>query len=168
MPGATGPKLNAWRLARDLPPAGGTHFTILVAALGGDEPEGLQRKHVISSLRRLFQAHAAQRAFEVRDYPKELKAGIAGNLAEIDRAAEAKGRGWLTEQNADLLIWGEVAKVDQVIRLRFLPRSGNGGQDHSYAFTDKLELPVEFRDDLATAIAALVPSHSGFDRLSGA
>ena len=149
------PKIIAWTRARDLVPAEGTHFTILVAALEGDGPEGRQRKHVINSLRSLFKAHVEQHAFEVRDYPKELKAGIAGNLAEIDRAAEAKGRNWLATQNADLLIWGEVAAADQVIRLRFLPRSGGSGEQQSYAFTDKLELPVDFKDDLATAVAAL-------------
>jgi tetratricopeptide (TPR) repeat protein len=142
--------------ARDLPPAEGSHFTILVAELEDDTPDRKQTKHVISSLRQQFSVHAESRAFEVRDYPKSLRAGIAGNLVEIDRAAEQKGRDWLNEQNADLLIWGEVAEANNIIRLRFLPRDGQSSQQKSYALTNLLELPLEFKAELGNFLTGIV------------
>jgi tetratricopeptide (TPR) repeat protein len=150
------PKFWRYTKARDLPPAEGSHFTILVAELENDTPDRRQTKHVISSLRSQFFTQAESRAFEVRDYPKSLRAGIAGNLAEIDRAAEQKGRDWLNVQNADLLIWGEVAEANNVIRLRFLPRDGQSSQQKSYALTNLLELPLEFKAELGDALAGMV------------
>lgn len=161
-----------WRYtkARDLPPAEGTHFTILVAELEDDTTDRKQTKHVLSSLRSQFSAQAELRAFEVRDFPKSLRSGIAGNLADTDRAAEQIGRDWLQAQNADLLIWGEVAEVNKVIRLRFLPRKGQASQQQSYAFTNLLELPFEFKAELGevltiVALSAAMPAFSATNSL---
>ena len=144
-----------WTKARDLPPAEGTHFTVLVAELEDDAADRKQTKHVINSLRSHFGVHSESHAFEVRDYPKRLQEGVAGNVAERDRASEQRGKAWLNKQNADLLIWGEVAEANKVIRLRFLPRDGRGTAPQSYQLTQVLELPTEFKSNLADAIAAL-------------
>lgn len=152
------PNIGRYTKAVNLPPAEGSHFTILVAELEDDTTDRKQTMHVISSLRSQFSARAESRAFEVRDYPKSLKSGIAGNLAEIDLAAEQKGRDWLQVQNADLLIWGEVAEANKVIRLRFLTREGKAGQQQSYMLTNLLELPLEFKAELGIALTSVVIS----------
>ena len=119
-------KINVRRLvrrvkARDLPPAGDTHFTILVCDLAGDD-DGSQTRHVADAL-------AGQGAIRVRQFGRCLDYHDHGDIADAISAAESKGREWLAAQNADILIWGRVKKADEVLALRIL----SGSQSESRA-----------------------------------
>ncbi len=142
--------------ARDLQPAAGTHFTILIADLAGDE-DGKQTRYVAGALEGQPGLQASQfgRVLAVKDH-----GDLAGNLA----AAAREGREWLEQQNADILIWGEVAKTDHVLRLRFLSRAAEGDETaKGYVFDEALELPPEFGVDFGqvlymTALSAVGPA----------
>ena len=108
-------RVRRWVQARDLPPAGGTHFTILVCDLTGDD-DGKQTQHVVDALTGQAGIHASQ-------FGRRLAIEDHGDIADNIAAAENKGRDWLAEQNADILIWGRVKKADEVLALRILSRS---------------------------------------------
>jgi hypothetical protein len=56
-----------------------------------------------------------------------------------------------------VLIWGEVADKNKVLRLRFVtPR--DGGAAKPYSLNEKLELPVDFGSDLGAVLAAQAAS----------
>lgn len=154
------PRLKRWVAARDMPAVEGTHFTILVAELEDDDEKRGQTKHVIQSLRTQFDSRQSSKAFAVIDFPRVLKSGIAGSLVQLDEVVEQKGRDWLREKNAHLLIWGSVAQADKVIRLRFLPSHGKDRIASGYVLSELLELPTNFKDDLATMIMAHVIEQS--------
>ena len=152
------PRIQRWIAARDLPATDASHFTIIVAELEDDDEKRSQTKHVIKALGDQFGAHTPTKAFEVIDYPKILKAGVGGPLDQRDKAAEQKGRAWLSEQNAHLLIWGSVAKADQVIRLRFLTTDNSIRGEKGYLLTETLELPSSFDGDFSEVLTGYVIS----------
>ena len=80
-----------------------------------------------------------------------------GERSAALEAAEKKGRAWLTKKHGDVLIWGEVADKNKVLRLRFVtPRDGGAAKPHS--LNEKLELPVDFGSDLGAVLAAQAAS----------
>ena len=99
-------RVKRWAKARDLPPAEGTHFTILVCDLAGDE-DGGQTRHVVDAL-------SGQAGIRASQFGRRLDVGDHGDIADNVATAESKGRNWLAEQNADILIWGRVKKADEV------------------------------------------------------
>ena len=154
------PRIQRRIAARDLPAGDASHFTILVVELEDDDEKRSQTKHVIQSLRAQFGAHLDSKAFAVIDYPMVLKSGNVGLLDQRDKAAEQKGRDWLREKNAHLLIWGSVAEANKVVRLRFLPVEGDGQNEKGYKLSDILELPSNFKYDLSAGLAAYVLSEA--------
>ena len=116
--------------------AGETHFSVVMADLA-DDVELNQTGHV---------------------------ARILGDQAENLVAAEKRGQQWLDQHDADVLVWGEVAGADQILRLRFLSRTGRIGSDtKGYPLTETLELPTEFHVDFGqvlymTALSAVEPA----------
>ena len=141
-----------WKQARDLSPAEGTHFTILVADLAGDGDLN-QTHHVAAAL-------AGQLGIHVRRFGRVLDEPSHGDLADGLAAVERRGREWLAAQNADILIWGRVKKPDQVLLLRFLAASesvSSGGKPYPLT-QETIELPANFNEDLATALTAVALS----------
>ncbi|HEV7369095.1 tetratricopeptide repeat protein [Arenibaculum sp.] len=126
---------------RDLPPAPGLHFTVLVADLKRDG-DGRQTDHVAGAL-------DLYRGIDV------IRIGPGPEWDFGSRAAlELQARRLLEEKNGDVLIFGEVAKADERLRLRILGRhsgakSGNG----SYRL-ETAELPRDFDTDFAAALVA--------------
>ena len=149
------PRIRRWVAARFLPPMSGTHFAVLVCELEHDSIDRKQTRHVIASLRSQFGVFEDYKAFEVRDYPGLLKLNAGGNFSDQKEEVQVKARKWLAEQNADVLIWGEVAREDAILRLNFVSRE-DFDLANSYTLTDKLELPLDFREHLSEAIAATV------------
>jgi hypothetical protein len=136
-----------WRLRSDP----GVCFTIVVAKLEGDK-DGAQTRHVIESLRHEFAPVAGGPQVHIAPFPEALTPG-PGEVTAADAAAEKKGRKWLKRVNADLLVWGSVAKEHALLRLRFLPREGSGAGSTPYSLSDKLELPADFGADLGAVLA---------------
>jgi hypothetical protein len=102
-----------------------TPFAILVADLDGDADRG-QTRHILQSLRTQFGKAVARGDIEILSRGEAL-AISAGNMRTAEEAVEKKGRAWLKEQNASVLIWGEAAARDTLFRLRFLAAEGEGG-----------------------------------------
>ncbi len=80
-----------------------------------------------------------------------------GDRAKNLEKAEKKGRGWLADHNADVLIWGKVAAGDRCLRLRFLARDiPADGQARSYALNqDTFDLPEDFGTDLSGVLLSV-------------
>jgi len=128
-------------------------FAILVADLDGDADRS-QTRHILQSLRTQFGEAIARGDIEILNRRGEVLGLPAGNIKTAEEAITVKGRFWLKEQNASVLIWGEAAARDKLLRLRFLPAEGDGSAK-SYSLSDQtLELPANFGGDLGTVFAA--------------
>jgi hypothetical protein len=141
---------------RDVPSAPGTHFTVVIADLDGDDPNLGQTKHVEAALR----DQQGLEVVRVRPGPKPFE---TGSRVEHQIRTEGQAREMLARHNGDLLIWGEVAQANLRVRLRFLPRQeGIEGKHASYQL-EAAELPKDFGDDfnaqlIALALASLAPA----------
>ena len=144
--------LAKWRI-RWGPPAPGTHFTILVAQLDNDA-DNSQQKHIRQSLEAQFRGAGADARMHIDIYPDtlRLKTGEIG-AALLD--AEKKGRDWLWQRNADILIWGEVADANKLLRLRFTTADAATDSAKPYSLTEMLELPADFGADFGAVLATL-------------
>ncbi len=144
--------LAKWRI-RWGPPAPGTHFTILVAQLDNDA-DNSQQKHIRQSLEAQFRGAGADARMHIDIYPDtlRLKTGEIG-AALLD--AEKKGRDWLWQRNADILIWGEVADANKLLRLRFTTADAATDSAKPYSLTEIQELPANFGADFGAVLATL-------------
>ena len=149
-------RLRNWLKQRDLRPPDPSHFTILVADLDGDI-DGRQTGHVVRALE-------GQEGIRVIRDGRRLKIEEVGDRAVNLAAAMEKGRGWLSEKNAEVLIWGEATEANKVLHLRLLGEGGSGdGATAGYALGDTYDLPEDFGRDfvevlLAVALAAVRPA----------
>jgi tetratricopeptide (TPR) repeat protein len=149
-----GRSLFLWRRAnakRQRREAGGTQFAILVAGLDGDA-NGSQTNHIVAGLEKQL-LPPGEACLRVLSYSEVLAVG-SGERTPAMAAAEARGRDWLEQEGADLLLWGEAGE-NGLLRLRFLQPEGDGGPTGPYALNAELELPQNFGEDGAVAIAAL-------------
>jgi tetratricopeptide (TPR) repeat protein len=137
-----------WLKTRDIVPSEGTHFTILISDLDGDDNHLSQTKHVEAALRN-------QRGLEivlVGPGPKQFE---SGSRAEYQIRTENQGREILDRHNGDLLIWGEVAQANARLRLQFLPRLEWLEGAHGSYQLEAAELPKNFGDDFSAQLIAL-------------
>jgi tetratricopeptide (TPR) repeat protein len=140
------------------------NFGILVSILAGDSNNRLQGQ-IVEWLSGPTRAGLAVRAF-----PKQLLLNPHdGVLHKQIFAAVLRGREWLLEEKADLMLWGGVE--NGVLRLNFLPtlfetepRLG------SFSSADRLEFPIDPVSGLSeagsdilygAALAASLPSNDG-------
>ena len=127
----------------------GTQFTILVAELDGDADKS-QSRHILAELQKQFPLRGEARV-HVLPYPEVL--AEPGELGEALARAEARGRSWLKQTKADVLVWGEQGAKDKVLRLRFLTPIGEGGAQKPYELNSTLELHPDFGADLGAILA---------------
>jgi hypothetical protein len=99
-------------------------LSILVAQLEGDE-DSSQTKHLRASLRCALDLGGKGQQIQVLDAGRTLKQGASSDVWRQREATEARGREWLKRSGAGLLIWGEVAGRDKVLRINFLLRRRN-------------------------------------------
>jgi tetratricopeptide (TPR) repeat protein len=155
---AVGP--NLWRnfrrrvSSRDQPPSEGALFTVLVADLSND-PEKSQTRHVIHALEDAFGPNAS---IEIRAFTRTLDVRPWGDQAAAVGESEARGREWLTSQNADLLVWGSVVMQDRTLRLRLLARDVSASKFANYPLTEIVTLPIDFGKDLSAMLSGLALS----------
>lgn len=128
-------------------------LSVLVARLAGDD--GSQTERVVFSLRRAFGRGAAGQAVQVQDAKRTLTAGRSGDDIRDHDKAEKQGRDWLHESGATILVWGDVAAKDKVLRLYFMLNTGRSDRParESYTLSDRLELAKDFQEDLGAVIA---------------
>lgn len=145
-------------------------LSILVARLDGDD-DGSQSERINSSLGDAFRPDGKNRQVEVLYTRQTLKQGDSGNLAADLRTAEARGRSWLKQSGADVLIWGRVAEKNKVFRIYFLNQYATAqiSNPHgTYSITPQLLLPTDFDRDLGVAIASVATSIAAPARQVGA
>ena len=88
---------------------------------------------------------------------KTLKQNL--RLAPLERLllAAEEGRGWLKEETANLLIWGELEDMGTVARIRFCtlgaPEDGVPG---AYGLEDTLDLSVPWAEESSDIVRAIV------------
>jgi tetratricopeptide (TPR) repeat protein len=141
-----------WRsiLARAVPAAAGTHFTILVADLIGDDATDTQT-------RLLAEALESNAGLEVVRIGRALVEGSVGSVRERREQAEGAGRRWLKEKNADVLLWGYV--VGKELQIRFL--SVDGGPSTAQALPSlgaQLTMPADFGSELGAQLETVTLS----------
>jgi tetratricopeptide (TPR) repeat protein len=143
----------AYIATRKPPPDRATSpFAVLVVDLDGDADRS-QTRHILQSLRTQFGEAIARGDIEILSRGEALIIP-PGNIKDAEAATTAKGRSWLKEQNASVLIWGEVGGHDKLLRLRLLPAEGDGASK-AYALAEQtLELPNDFGGDLGALFAA--------------
>ena len=96
---------------------------------------------------------------------RTLRLSQDGDSATALAQAEKQGQAVIKRLGGDVLVWGEVVRVNgmqPVLRLRLVLKdgSGGGGRTVGYALTPALELPQAFGADLGGALAALVVAQS--------
>jgi hypothetical protein len=121
-------------------------ISILVAHLEGDL-DGSQTSHLSDSLSRALDLSDKGRQVQVLTARRTLKRGTSGDLWRQREAAESMGREWLKQSGADLLVWGEVARKDKVLRINFLSSQSEMAKrpKENYALSDRLELSPDFQ-----------------------
>jgi hypothetical protein len=133
-------RIARWMKGRDVPAAPGTHFTVLVADLEGDDERLSQTRHVEAALE-------GYEGLEVVRIGAGPRLADTGSRTDRQLAAERQARARLEDKNGDVLIFGEVAEANRRLRLRFAARheSLQGGA-RSYAL-EAAELPKDFGTD---------------------
>ncbi len=134
------------------PERAATPFAILVADLDGDADRS-QTRHILQSLRTQFGEAIARGDIEILSRGEALVIP-PGNMKNGEMATTVKGRTWLKEQNASVLIWGEVGGHGKLLRLRLLPAEGDGASKNYALAEQTLELPNDFGGDLGVLFAA--------------
>lgn len=122
--------------------------SILIANFSGDK-DGTSKEHVRNALR------AAKHDFELLTTERLLRMDQNLNFENGLSKAHKKGRIWLEDRKADLLIWGEAYSDKNLFRLKFTtlrPQCDAGG---TYQLDEKLELPKDFSTDIHKALVAV-------------
>ncbi len=101
--------------------------------------------------------------FEVFRSKKVLQLGRSGTLVDQLYSAFEEGRRWLAEENADLMLWGEVAGGNATIR--FIPAVPvSDSQPGAFGMGDVLYLPPSLDGglDAALNVSALAAIGTGY------
>ena len=127
----------------------GTHFTILVANIHGDE--GFRQTDRIAAA-----LSVEQGGVHVIKVGRSLSPPGVGDVTRGQQRNEAKARSWLGKKRGDLLIWGLVAGE----RLRLWLVSSEKTTTGLYGFSGEgeFELPADFNEDFAAALVSLALS----------
>lgn len=130
---------------------------ILVADIAGDQSAELGA--------RIATALDGFQCYEVFRTKRVLKMGDQGIMIDKFMAAATEGRDWMSAEDADMVVWGELAGGQ--VTLRFLTLSPTPeGQPGAFGLGDVLVLPATFSGDFNTALhvtvlAAVGPNFRG-------
>lgn len=120
---------------------------ILVADITGDQSGELGAR--IAATLDGFQS------YEIFRTKRALKMGDQGILIDKFLAAAEEGRAWMAEEEADMVVWGELAGGQ--VTIRFLVMSPlSESQPGAFGLGDLLVLPATFSGDFASALHATV------------
>jgi len=117
-------------------------FRILVATLDHDDAE----RKLTRAVSRPFQGEG----IDAIETCRVLKIEGAGD--RIEEAAAKRGQEWLSQRDADVLIFGEVIGKGELLNLHFLPVRGRG-EFRQHTFEVKSEL-LKIKGDFTEAVAA--------------
>lgn len=141
------------------PSDGGAEGSVLVASLFGSG--GKEISDYIANML------STEGSFQTLRLERTLKLNLRVGLLERLLLASDQGSNWIRDEQADLMIWGEMEDMGTVARLRFLSFGASAdGQPGTFGMADTLDLPVPIPDGVgdivrAATMAALLPVTSG-------
>ena len=140
--------------------AAATTPKIILAGLNGDKSGQITE--------RLGDLLISISGVEVFCHKKTLKLPDAiENLGDRLILAAEEGRAWLKDDDADLLVWGEVGQNGEDLSLRLLPApAADGDQAEHSGIGETLEIPAAFGEEFepllcAAVIGTIGPSFKG-------
>lgn len=130
-----------------------------IAPFIGDD-EGVQTGFITAALFRESEINVKTLA-----EPLPIDSNVAPAL--VLNEAQTAGRQVLAREKADLLLWGEVNHVANVIHIRFVARRNDADLPGGFLVTDSLTLPMSFNPDLgkllyAVSLAAVTPRSESY------
>jgi tetratricopeptide (TPR) repeat protein len=146
-------KFVTWKRMR---PMRDGYYNILIADLDNDNEKQVHTKDIEQSLDSQFGTNDKKSAFRVQRCRETLVVGSQHDNELEGERAEKRGRDILRRCNADVLIWGAVAQDQNktVLRLRFLPRDGEGTRPRGFELSEKkLELQADFGNEFGAVLA---------------
>jgi len=141
------------------PSDGGAEGSVQVASLFGSG--GKEISDYIANML------STEGSFQTLRLERTLKLNLRVGLLERLLLASDEGSNWIMDEQADLMIWGEMEDMGTVARLRFLSFGASAdGQPGTFGMADTLDLPVPIPDGVgdivrAATMAALLPVTSG-------
>ena len=141
------------------PSGAGPQSRILVANLFGSGGKDVSA--------RIVGIVSQESGFATYHFNKVLKQNLRLPLLERLVTTREQGTTWLREEQADLLIWGEMEEMGTVARIRFLSVTSSGeNQPGTFGLADTLDIPIPWPDSAgdivrSIALAALLPVASG-------
>ncbi len=124
---------------------------IYVAELRGDK-ENSHRKHIVDTL-----TEQLGETVQILHAGKEFCGKETGNPGDDALDANRKGQLYLDHKKykGDLLIWGQVIKDSQVVKLRFTSPAYKVAAQGRFTFDQEMLLTQKFDAELAAALAAI-------------
>ncbi len=80
---------------------------------------------------------------------------IEGAGARIEEATAKRGQEWLSQRDADVLVFGEAIGEEELLNLHFLPVGGRG-EFRQHTFETKSGLLLRVKGDFSEAVAAQI------------
>jgi tetratricopeptide (TPR) repeat protein len=122
-----------------------------------DDYENLQRKALLQAL----DGMPGVRAVGIdRDLTKTLPGLTEPNAAlndDLMKRASREARAWMHDQNADLLVWGNIDSTGRNIELHFTATASSPGERPGrFTALNQLTVPVDFYTDWVPLIRAVV------------
>ncbi len=137
---------------------GGSAASIVLADIGGAGGD-----KITEHLERIFSAITDVAVYRRNQVIKlNPKAPLFNALQEAAR----EGATWLSEDQADLIVWGGTVDLGTAVELRFLPVGAAEGTASTFGPLDHLTLPIPLPRDLdklilVSAMGSLLPVHRG-------
>ena len=128
-------------------------LSVLIARLEGDDWNGSQTERVKASLEHALIPNTVGPNIQLLETGKSLRRGVSPDVYKQREIAKSKGREWLLQSGADILVWGYV--VGSHNQIFFLLSEGAIARQPKESYSDPgLYLPKDFNEDLGDAIAA--------------
>lgn len=137
-------KVGRWVAARDLPPASGDQYNVLVLDFEHDE-HGRQTRHVARSL-------GDAEGVNVYRVTTTLRLRESGSANENLSEAHASALDLCDRYNCQMAVWGEVIKDDSVLRINLSSPMKVGLPGRDYSLDATLRLPADFNADIGSVL----------------
>ena len=149
---AKDPTRRPGRKPKNPPPA---DILVLVGKLR-DDYEDIQRKLVLTALDGIPGVRAAGIDRDLTKFMPGLTEPGAVFNDDLMKRATREGRSWMNDQNADLLIWGNIDATGRNLELHFTATASSPGERPGrFTAVNTLTMPVDFYTDWVPLIRAV-------------
>ncbi len=140
------------RKPKNPPPA---DILVLVGKLR-DDYEGIQHKLVLTALDGIPGVRATGIDRDLTKFMPGLTEPGAAFNDDLMKRATREGRSWMNDQNADLLIWGNIDSTGRNLELHFTATASSPGERPGrFTAVNTLTMPVDFYTDWVPLIRAV-------------